>query len=569
MVQACINSDDLAKAIETVERSKSRNLVELLLNQKLYPKDAPPEIREQLDRLRREVSAKQRLLEQLYPDISLREDSQTSGGEKLGNFEQRRQPYPSLSSNYLENVRQELIQAQQQLDALLNRIKEFDPNFEFTQRVKTIDFESIRALLDRHRAIIQWYITSEGFYAFIITSTRIRVWQSNADNLQALTTFRDKYLTAYQEDFFQWAQDFDSYLDKLAQILHLDALLAHIPDNCQQLILIPYRELHLFPIHALSVKDRQTEKGDLSIKSNCLLDIFPSGVQYAPSCQLWQISRTPSPSAPLLLREMGEFPLQGLFAIQNPTEDLNFTNIEVNAILGYFDSVTNILSEQNATKEALNQEPTASQFRDANYLHFACHGSFNFLTPLLSNLILAGAIVEERSQSSGDRSEDEMVNRYIPWREGKQVALDKCYTLGEIFALNLPQCRLVTLSACETGLTTFDKGIEEYISLPSGFIYAGVLSVICSLWSVSDLSTALLMIKFYQNLQYQTSVAVALNQAQIWLRDVTVQELLEWSKELQDKEFQQEIEEELELYNPDEKCFSSPLHWAAFCAIGQ
>ncbi len=76
---------------------------------------------------------------------------------------------------------------------------------------------------------------------------------------------------------------------KLANILHLDELVADIEPNfaasnqtCQKLILILYRFLHLFPIHALPVKQRQSPE---ALTKN-LLDLFPGGVGYAPSCQL-------------------------------------------------------------------------------------------------------------------------------------------------------------------------------------------------------------------------------------------------------------------------------------------
>jgi len=47
LVQACINSGDKGKALASVERSKSRNLIELLTNRELYPKgDVPPELLE-------------------------------------------------------------------------------------------------------------------------------------------------------------------------------------------------------------------------------------------------------------------------------------------------------------------------------------------------------------------------------------------------------------------------------------------------------------------------------------------------------------------------------------------
>ena len=90
--------------------------------------------------------------------------------------------------------------------------------------------------------------------------------------------------------------------------------------------------------------------------------------------------------------------------------------------------------------------------------------------------------------------------RYLNLRLGETHDLDKCLTLDKIFALKLEKCRLVTLSACETGLIDFNNTSDEYIGLPSGFLLAGSPSVVSSLWKVNDLSTSFLMIKFYENL---------------------------------------------------------------------
>jgi CHAT domain-containing protein len=88
------------------------------------------------------------------------------------------------------------------------------------------------------------------------------------------------------------------------------------------------------------------------------------------------------------------------------------------------------------------------------------------------------------------------------------------------------------------------------------------------------------MIEFYRNLVGQsqnlselsptpTSVAKALKTAQCWLRDVTKDELLDWLKPLNlSPERQQEVERELKL-SLNERPFSQPAYWAAFCAIGQ
>ncbi|NMG61250.1 CHAT domain-containing protein, partial [Geitlerinema sp. P-1104] len=142
-----------------------------------------------------------------------------------------------------------------------------------------------------------------------------------------------------------------------------------------------------------------------------------------------------------------------------------------------------------------------------------------------------------------------------------------------LFELDLPACRLVILSACETGLTDFSPNLEEYISLGLGFLYAGATNVICSLWAVNDVSTAILMVKFYEEMQAQPSVALALKQAQQWMRTVTKQKLTAWLNESESAltpHPKAKLRETLKLgfkpasYRP----YEHPIHWAAFCAIG-
>lgn len=148
--------------------------------------------------------------------------------------------------------------------------------------------------------------------------------------------------------------------------------------------------------------------------------------------------------------------------------------------------------------------------------------------------------------------------------------------------------RLVTLSACETGMTGLNDISDEYISLPSGFLYAGSPSIVSSLWAVSDLSTALLMRKFYENLSQfprleEGTVAIALNQAQKWLRNLTCEEFEAVLVQLQPqidqiltqlrpgKRFvlEEAIEEDRKAIRVRQPYpFANPFYWAAFTAVG-
>ncbi len=270
----------------------------------------------------------------------------------------------------------------------------------------------------------------------------------------------------------------------MAEILNTDRILARIDEifdkqggKCDRLILIPHRFSHLFPLHAMPL-----ENGDL------LCDRFERGVNYASSSQLLQLTQT---------QQRPDF--QRLFAIQDPEENLAYSILEVETIRSFFSPAT-VLAIKSAREADVKTHPELSL---AHCNHFSCHGEFNLESPLKSALRLA-----EIKQSDSGSSED----GYL--------------TLAEIFALNLKKSRLVTLSACETGMADPNSISDEYISLSSGFLFAGSPSVVNGLWIADDFSTSLLMMKFYENLQQfpqreAGTVALALNQAQKWLRNLT------------------------------------------------
>jgi CHAT domain-containing protein len=506
MVKACINDGQLTKAIEYVERTKARNLVELLASLNLHPKSVPEDIRNERNRLRQEISARQHLLDK---EVELRQ------------LRANNRELEESDRTQLNQLQQQIDELQEQLNSLITeQIQPHDLSFSLTQQVKGILFQGMQALLpDDKTALIEWYILDNIFVAFIVThqSPGITVWQSSPEDRQALKNWGNEYLQDYGQPCRKdWRNRLESSLNRLAEILHLDEVLTHVPDTCDQVILVPHRSLHILPLHALPLPQE---------KDKCLLDKFPRGVKYAPSCQVLQLAQS---------RKRPDF--TNLFAIQNPTEDLDYSDMEVQAIEQNFHT-SHILREGDAKKSAIDNQ----QLQAAHCLHFSCHGYFNFEHPLLSTLHLADC--------------------YIP--------------LPEIFTLDLSKCRLVTLSACETGLTDLTSLSDEYIGLTNGFLVAGASSVVSSLWIVKEVSTALLMIQFYENLHDQQqqqgylNVAIALNKAQTWLRDATKEQLHQWAKQLPNADHRMQLRAFLIKQPPNSKPFESPYHWAAFCAIGQ
>ena len=79
---------------------------------------------------------------------------------------------------------------------------------------------------------------------------------------------------------------------------------------------------------------------------------------------------------------------------------------------------------------------------------------------------------------------------------------------------------------CETAFTDPRDITDDYQGLPAAFLVAGAQTLVASLWSVSDCSTALLMQRFHKNLYIdRMAKAAALREAQKWVRDLTYKEI--------------------------------------------
>lgn len=175
-----------------------------------------------------------------------------------------------------------------------------------------------------------------------------------------------------------------------------------------------------------------------------------------------------------------------------------------------------ILSHEQATLSAVR-----NALADYSVFHFSCHGFVNSNQPLNSGLLMAN---------------------------------NEILTLRDLFELRLTGARLAVLSACETALPGV-KTIDEVVSLLTEMLQAGVAGVVASLWSVSELSTMLLLSKFYELWRVENLDAdVALRQAQIWLRESTAKEIASFS--------------DLRTRNPNECPFAHPYYWAAFIYTG-
>ena len=289
--------------------------------------------------------------------------------------------------------------------------------------------------------------------------------------------------------------------------------------KARQAVWIPGGLLALLPLHATWEEDATTVTGRRYALDEMTFRYAPSTRALQEAVEIEARSTTDS-----------------LLAIDNPDGTLHFSKDEVVAALAGFDNVLHLPGTQ------ANRETVLKALADHAVLHFSTHGIAGWNTPLQSSLKLA----------DGD------------------------LTLGEILDQRLPGARLAVLSACETGIPGTNLP-NEVISLPAGLVQAGAAGVAASLWSVADVSTAMLMARFYE-LWRKNGIepSEALRQAQIWLRDSTDGEkkkyfqsaLPEFAGYKLPAESANTFFTEIVLNDPEARSFEHPFYWAAFTYTG-
>lgn len=107
---------------------------------------------------------------------------------------------------------------------------------------------------------------------------------------------------------------------------------------------------------------------------------------------------------------------------------------------------------------------------------------------------------------------DPMNSRLLFYRDKDSLQDGDLYTY-ELFNMQL-KAELAVLSACNTGYGKLEEG-EGIISLARGFLYAGVPSIVMTLWCVPDGTSVMIMEHFYKYLKEGYPKDVALQKAKL------------------------------------------------------
>lgn len=374
----------------------------------------------------------------------------------------------------------------------------------------SIQVEQIQEQLETGRSLIEYTVTDTLLYIFVINKQKFDLvtqnigpdFLKNIQNLTASTRSND-LMSIRKDDYVRYTQAaYALYKDLLLPVTKV------IQDK--KLIIVPDSEIGYLSFDMLLDAPADTTSMDFRKLSFLIKDYV---ISYSTSATL-QFS---------MLKKERKNAKRNLLALApdyNNLTDLNkngFIDESGNTVYlmpipGVEEEIKGIrkaipgktLSGSQATERSFKKE--ASQY---NILHFAMHTLINNAEPMLSKLVF---------YQNNDSTEDGMLNTY------------------ELFSMNL-NAKLAVLSACNTGSGKLIKG-EGIMNLARGFIYAGVPSIVMTMWSVEDQTSATIVKKFYHYLDKGMPKDQALRQAK------------------------------LDLLNEGDMLHAHPYYWAAYVSIG-
>ena len=558
-IQACVNNNQLEKAIEYCDRSRAQRLVDLMHSNDLYASgEIPPAVQKYLQ----EFEAKQREIDAEVEQ--LRKPSQ--GNKELAGVGSQSRSRAELSA-YTEKI-QELEREKQEI---WENIRSLDPVLAGQVQVDPMQFAAMQQLIDNSQtAILCFYTTDDDTHVFVIykdKAPQLHTCQGEGwENFQ--NWIFESWLSPYLQDRKIWQQGMGEFLSQLSQRLKIDELIGNCLDGIEELIVIPHLYLHQIPLAALPIEPPQPPlaKGGLKSENAPLASsheppqppLAKGGLQNENA--LLASSHEP-PQPPLskgglqnenaLLASSHEPPqpplskggLQNLdSALAKEQESLLSPPLSKGGPGGVLSDyfliryVPSCRILEYCSKDETIESPKYGIVENATddlyFTPFECEQIAEIVTQperLKGSQEATVAAYRNLAQNVNViHSSHHAVSRLDNPLESRLFLGDGSITLGELMTpgWRLPQLSDVFMSCCETNLGGTEI-TDNLLSLGKGFLCAGARSVVSTLWAVDDFATSLFAIFYYQYRREGVSRPEALWRSQVRLRTISGAELKE------------------------------------------
>jgi CHAT domain-containing protein/Flp pilus assembly protein TadD len=384
----------------------------------------------------------------------------------------------------------------QEIEVFLQNLKETYPRYhQLKYENITAKVSEVQALLAPKTMLLEYFVSDTMVYLFAITPNTVKLLELDISRLRLYREVKRLRLALSHYDMIanRNKKAYQLYTQK-AYWCYSNLLESALKGaDVENLIIVADAVLGQIPFEVFLMKDIQQEQISYEKMPYLLKDYT---ISYNYSATLWKENLKTE-------GQVNNHKLLACAASYAPVEEKDTKSVlskwrssstmELRANLSPLpkaEEEVRTLAEnfqgdfkfQDACNEAFFKEEAAKY----GLIHLAMHGLFDPEIPILSSLVFT---------ENGDSLEDNLLQAY------------------EIAHLKL-NADLVVLSACETGYGKYERG-DGIRSLARSFMYAGVPSMVVSLWQVNDYSTAQLMASFYDYLAEGLPKDKALRQAKL------------------------------------------------------
>lgn len=382
-------------------------------------------------------------------------------------------------SEKLLHLEQTLDSFERSLQAQYPSYRTWDHGHDSITSIKTV-----QSRLKPTELFVEYFISDN--HAFVIyiskTETKIKeVPQYNTDDFK--TRIRNLRRTISNIEYIMdFEQEAYTIFCEEASWLYTHFLEDDMLKGKQHLIIVPDQHLHYIPFEVMLTKAPKNKK-DIDYQDlEYLIKTYNIHYEYSAAIMANSEKRPNTTSGKILgfaavygntfsyedlLPSIQKERTAEEVKMHSTAFEIPGTVSELKALSNWFEG--DFFWGQDASENRFKKTLSQNQY---SVVHLAMHGVVNYDHPAYSSLVFTEDL---------DTLEDNLLYSY------------------ETQHLNGENANLVVLSACKTGSGQFAQG-EGIISLGRSFMYAGIPSIVMTLWELNDQTSVEVMDFFYDNL---------------------------------------------------------------------
>lgn len=412
-------------------------------------------------------------------------------------LESQKEQDKNKEANYLKKM----LLLEQQLDSLEKSLQNNYPSYRSWDhgRDSIVSPKEVQNYLADNELFIEYFISDNHFFIIYISRDDIKI--KEVPNFNA-THFKTKirnlrrslsnveFILEYEKEAFQ------TFCEEAHWFYH-NFLADDLLQDKEHLIIVPDRNLHYIPFEVLLTELPQNKIDIDYQKLPYLIRQYSIHYEYSAAIMVNTQQKNNTSNGKILGfaasygQQFSYAQLSRMQKKERTKDELNLHNTAapIPGTIKELEELSNLFSGDFFTKKAANEHTFKQYLSTSEYsiVHLAMHGIVDYNHPSYSALLFTENL---------DSLEDNLLYSY------------------ETQHLNGLHSNLVVLSACKTGYGKYAQG-EGIISLGRSFLYAGIPSVVMTLWELNDQTSVQVIQAFYNNLAMNQTKNKAMQNAKI------------------------------------------------------